>query len=145
MSSFGKNRHRCYTCRYSQAKERTPPEVRLEKRKAYRESDHGQAAIARAGKTWRQSAKGKAYDQREDVREYRNAKMRAYRARNAEKESARQAVRKAKSAGTIQPASKLACSTCGNKASSYHHHLGYAPEHHLDIIPLCKPCHTKAG
>ena len=30
---------------------------------------------------------------------------------------------------------------CGNRAQEYHHHLGYAPEHWLAVIPLCLVCH----
>ena len=34
------------------------------------------------------------------------------------------------------------CSTAGRIEG--HHHLGYAPENHLDVVWLCKRCHTKA-
>jgi hypothetical protein len=32
---------------------------------------------------------------------------------------------------------------CGRQAQVYHHHLGYAPEHWLDVTPECKSCHAK--
>jgi hypothetical protein len=36
------------------------------------------------------------------------------------------------------------CSMCGAKPSHAHHHLGYAPEHWLDITWLCASCHKTA-
>jgi hypothetical protein len=33
------------------------------------------------------------------------------------------------------------CQNCGNPKSEGHHHLGYAPEHYLDVIWLCRRCH----
>lgn len=39
--------------------------------------------------------------------------------------------------------STLTCHHCGQPAQEYHHHLGYAPEHALDVIPLCRACHKK--
>jgi hypothetical protein len=32
---------------------------------------------------------------------------------------------------------------CYKKSEVYHHHLGYAPEHWLDVMPVCKKCHAK--
>ncbi len=37
----------------------------------------------------------------------------------------------------------LVCSQCGQPAKEYHHHLGYEPEHYMDVIPVCIPCHAK--
>ncbi len=30
---------------------------------------------------------------------------------------------------------------CSKPAQNYHHYLGYATEHHFDIVPLCISCH----
>ena len=39
----------------------------------------------------------------------------------------------------------LHCAACGHKGydrrHEYHHHLGYAPEHHYDVLSLCSSCH----
>lgn len=39
----------------------------------------------------------------------------------------------------------LFCATCGHKGPDrrheYHHAMGYAPEHHNDVLPLCSTCH----
>jgi len=37
----------------------------------------------------------------------------------------------------------LMCHYCPAQAQQYHHHLGYAPEHWLDVLPTCIKCHTK--
>ncbi len=40
---------------------------------------------------------------------------------------------------------ELPCSQCGHLGSdvrhNYHHHVGYASEHHLDVVVLCVKCH----
>ena len=45
---------------------------------------------------------------------------------------------------TLPPASTRQCAECGQKAQSYHHYLGYEPDHWLDVIPLCTRCHRKS-
>jgi len=70
---------------------------------------------------------------REDIREYvRN---------NPEKVKAHKAVSHAIENGMLPKAQSLVCSRCGKKAHQYHHHLGYEPEHWLDVIPACRSCH----
>lgn len=36
------------------------------------------------------------------------------------------------------------CIRCWAPATEYHHHRGYAPEHRLDVVPMCRPCHYAA-
>lgn len=37
------------------------------------------------------------------------------------------------------------CSNCGRSGRiEAHHHLGYEPEHQLDVVWLCPPCHKAA-
>lgn len=49
----------------------------------------------------------------------------------------------------IPPANSLPCSDCGHvsvegdKTHEYDHHLGYGPEHHEDVQPVCRRCHVK--
>jgi len=43
--------------------------------------------------------------------------------------------------GRIPPAHQLICDICRDKASEYHHYLGYDREHWNDVIPLCISCH----
>ena len=35
------------------------------------------------------------------------------------------------------------CLYCPKSAQQYHHYLGYEPEHWLDILPVCRKCHTR--
>jgi hypothetical protein len=44
--------------------------------------------------------------------------------------------------GTILSARCFNCFKCGKQAEAYHHHLGYSPEHWLDVVPVCKKCHV---
>ena len=43
----------------------------------------------------------------------------------------------------------LPCSDCGHlhqpgeRRHEYHHYLGYAPDHHNSVIPLCTTCHAR--
>jgi hypothetical protein len=60
------------------------------------------------------------------------------------KEMARTAVKHAVRSHAMPKAKDLPCHFCENQAKEYHHHLGYEPEHWLDVIPVCKACHTKA-
>ena len=57
---------------------------------------------------------------------------------------ARSAISVAVRMGKMPPAKNLAC-RCGQPAQEYHHHLGYAKEHWLDVLPLCATCHHNAG
>lgn len=45
---------------------------------------------------------------------------------------------------TLPQVSTRPCAKCGQPAADYHHHLGYEPEHWLDVLPLCRRCHRKA-
>jgi hypothetical protein len=54
---------------------------------------------------------------------------------------ARCKVNNAVASGKIPRAKDQACHQCGLPASQYHHHAGYEPDHWLDVIPVCFPCH----
>lgn len=45
--------------------------------------------------------------------------------------------------GTLPHLSILQCIYCPAQAEQYHHYLGYAPEHWLDVVPACRICHKK--
>ena len=44
--------------------------------------------------------------------------------------------------GTLPRITTQRCMECGVVAHHYHHHQGYAPEHHLTVQPLCRSCHS---
>lgn len=56
---------------------------------------------------------------------------------------ATEAVRKAVRQGRLAPIRSLKCRDCGKVARHYHHHLGYARTHWLDVIALCVGCHRR--
>jgi len=65
-------------------------------------------------------------------------------ARYPERRKARQFVNNAVAAGRLPRSRTLQCSKANsdcNGPTEYHHHLGYAKEHWLDVIPLCENHH----
>jgi hypothetical protein len=84
------------------------------------------------------------YDSSEVGRECRRRAQRAWKSRNRELVRERnrigERVRLAVRAGRLI---KTAC-PCGSAEVQAHHHNGYEPEHELDVIWLCIPCHRKA-
>ena len=59
------------------------------------------------------------------------------------KSQAHTAVALAVANGRLPRARDVACVRCGSRAAEYHHYLGYAPEHRLDVEALCLPCHVR--
>ena len=48
-------------------------------------------------------------------------------------------------AGRLPRPRDVACTGCGAQAAEYHHHKGYAPEHRLDVVAVCRSCHRREG
>ena len=95
-------------------------------------------------RTDKRRAQIKAYSQSEKGRAKRAITNRASQARNTEKVLARNAVSHAVEQKQLVPAFTLECGqNCGRPAFDYHHHLGYEPEHWLDVVPVCRTCHAK--
>jgi hypothetical protein len=72
-----------------------------------------------------------------------------YAARHPEAVAAHRAVERALAAGRlVRPEECECCGAPGDDpvvgAIEAHHHLGYAPEHHLDVQWLCRLCHDTA-
>ncbi len=60
-------------------------------------------------------------------------------------DKARIAVGRLIQSGKLPRADALICAHCQLVcAAEYHHFNGYEPEHWLDVVPLCIPCHKKA-
>lgn len=102
---------------------------------AYAASGRGRDLKIAAKKRYHQSEKGRAARQRDDA---------ARRAREADREklAARKAVHKAKVAGrlAVPEACQGPCARPGLPLEAHHHH-GYAREHRLDVVFLCRDCH----
>lgn len=83
---------------------------------------------------WSKTREGKASKRKADARQ---------RAKNPHKIKARNAVNRAIRQGRLRPPTTLKCAYCDDHpGNQYHHHLGYDPEHWLDVIAVCIPCHN---
>jgi len=93
----------------------------------------------------RLSAYEAEYCSRRGVKARRAAYTKAYFAdsENIAKRAAHKAVEGQVRASKLPWIGSLTCK-CGYPATSYHHYLGYAPEHWLDVEPLCGKCHYAA-
>lgn len=69
-------------------------------------------------------------------------------ARDGDREQARQRVNVEVRTGRRPHPNTLPCTDCGHvwsegeRRHEYDHHLGYAPEHHLDVEVVCTTCHA---
>lgn len=67
--------------------------------------------------------------------------------RDGDRKQARQRVNVEVQHGRRPHPNKLPCVDCGHiwqegeRRHEYDHHLGYAPEHHLDVQAVCAKCH----
>jgi len=95
----------------------------------YQQSEKGKNTRKDCIKRYKQSEKGKAYYKR-------------YYKQYPERIAARKAVREAIRDGRLPRPNSLQCS-CGEPTKHYHHHKGYAPKFWLDVVPLCRKCHSK--
>ncbi len=68
-------------------------------------------------------------------------------ARDGDQKQARRRVNHLVDMGLLPRPNTLACMDCGHvwargqRRHEYDHHLGYAPEHHEDVEPVCTTCH----
>ena len=126
-------------------------ENRNEYQKKYQQSAKGKVAYKKATKKYQQSEKGKMVHQRsykkfmatERGKICRRNCAKRYYEHNKDKHKAKGRIRYAIIKGVILPARYYKCSECKKQAQYYHHHLGYAPEHWFDVVPVCFKCHFK--
>jgi len=98
--------------------------------KAYWQTQAGKEVNRRAGRKYGQTEKGR--------RAYRKRRL-----KYPDKIKARSALNTTIHAGQLAPPTDFQCQQCGAQAEQYHHWRGYAPEHWLDVIPLCRKCHRQ--
>ena len=101
----------------------------LKQKVEYYNSERGQKII----NEYRQSQKG---------REGQRSSSKAGRKKNPQRIAAEHAVERAVKSGKLPRASTQKCIICGKQAMDYHHNKGYAKKHWLDVIPVCRRCHT---
>jgi len=71
-----------------------------------------------------------------------------YSPRDGDKVQARQRINVEVRTGRRPHPNTLPCTDCGHvwsegeRRHEYDHHLGYAPEHHYDVQPVCTLCHS---
>ena len=82
----------------------------------------------------------KRYEQSKKGKESHRQNATNYRSRHPEIIRAHSAVARAIKAGILPYPNSLICS-CGEIAQHYHH-PSYVPEHWLDVVPVCIPCHN---
>lgn len=143
FSEFHKNRsskdghiNNCKVCRLIRIKEYSQTEKGKARYKRYKQTEKGKATQKR----YRQSDKGRKVDTRGKKR---------FGIRHPEQIKAKKAVKRAIKTGKLPRPDTLLCHyrlqhpDCEYHAKQYHHWHGYAPEHYLDIVPVCMKCHIK--
>lgn len=127
-------------------------------KRIYRQTERGKAALRKAVEKYQKTEKCKATQKRYRQSEAgivtrRKASKKFYKTEkgkqahkkycieNREKRQAKNAVNDAIRKKIIPKPNMLKCN-CGKQAEQYHHHKGYAPEHWLDVVPVCIPCHN---
>ena len=126
IAEFYKNGRstKCKVCEIQRQRAYNKTQKGRESQKRYDQSKKGR----RKKKLWRKTPKGKA----------------SFRTHcDPERIKASKAVNNAVSAGDLPHVNTLICQNCPDEAQHYHHHKGYAPEHWLDVVPLCIECHIK--
>lgn len=150
FSEFSKNRshkdgysNNCKICEYNRDKKYKQTKEGKAARKRYKQSKKGKVANKRYGQTDKSKVAGKSYRQSEKGKATRQVVQKRFLSRNPNHLKAKMAVNHAVAAGKLPKVNTLKCA-CGEQAEQYHHHKGYAPEHWLDVIPVCKKCHFNA-
>ena len=125
-----------------------------EKRKQTLQNDYqaNKARFLKNARNWRKTNPEKVREKSkqqyaENPEYYKNyAKtvgVKKYQAKYPEKYKAHSKVHNAVRDGKLPRVSTLKCVSCGNQATQYHHHAGYEEKNWLNVIPMCKPCHSK--
>lgn len=117
----------------------------------YQRSAKAKAARKGREKLYRQTEKGKAvqrkkrekYEKTEKGKATKRARQKRYYARHPNQLKAESAVNHAVQADKLPRPDTLLCHYCPKPAQQYHHWHGYEPEHWLDVVSACIPCHQK--
>lgn len=120
--------------------EQTITEISQQK---YDKTEKGKARYKRYHQTEKfKIAHKRAVVRHRQTKKYKITKKRYFK-NNPKYKKATDAVGYAIRIGKLPRPDTLLCHYCPNPAQQYHHHKGYAPEHRLDVIPICKKCHRK--
>lgn len=128
LSEFNKNRttksgyHTC--CKICNSKYQ----------KKYSQTIEGKMVRRKAISRFRKTEKGKAVDRKSMAR---------YCIRHPERRKAKAAVGIAVESGKIPHIKTQRCYFCYKQAHQYHHYKEYKRIFWLEVIPVCRECHTK--
>lgn len=111
--------------------------------KQYQQTEKGKASIKRYAQSDKRKAYQKAYQKQYQRTEKCKTTRKHYFIRHPEHRKARDAVSIAITVGRLPRLDTLLCHYCPKPAQQYHHWHGYAPEHWLDVVPVCRDCHSK--
>lgn len=100
-------------------------------------SDKGQLYYWQYRRTERNKQSQKAYAQTPKGKANRRKCGRKTAQKYPERNRARDAIKYAVRKGRLPRVRTQKCQMCEKTAQVYHHYLGYAIEHRLDVIPLC--------
>lgn len=149
LSDFNKDRNRkdgyypqCKVCRSKYQKKYGQTKKRKVVSNRYRNSEKGEITHRRNNLSYSKSKKGKATRSRYNKSDANKASHKKYYSRYPEHYKAVYAVNNAIRAGELPRPDTKMCHYCSKPAQQYHHHKGYAPEHWLDVVPVCIPCHS---
>lgn len=109
--------------------------------KAYQKAYKHTAKYKKQAKQYRQTEQGKAVQKRFVQSDKGKACTRRKYLRNKYRYKAYAAIQKAIKEGRLKPVSAHQCVVCRKQAEFYHHH-SYEKPFWLDVIPLCRSCHT---
>ncbi len=152
-SEFYKNRTRpdgfgtdCKICTDKRIEEyhKTPKYKTYQKayQKAYLQTEKGRELNRQKVRRHMQTEKGKATQKRHAQSEKRKKTIKAYALRHPNRIKARCFIKDTIRQGKLPSPNSLLCIFCKKPAHKYHHHLGYEPEHWLDVVPVCQKCHS---
>ena len=152
LSAFGRDRKnkdglksQCKACKNSGNREQYKADLE-ESRNRRREWywSNREKAIASSSE-WQKKNRVKARASRQRWIQTHPGKENAYTAgkklKYPKKIQARTAVSNAVQRKKLPNPKSLKCVRCGEDASEYHHHNGYAEKHKLDVVPVCRKCH----
>lgn len=109
--------------------------------KIYRERPDIRKKKSIYGKSYRKREVSKAHEKERRKKKKYIERILDYQKRNPEKTKARRVIANEVRYKRMRLAKFFLCRCCNGNAREYHHHLGYEPEHWLDVIPLCGSCH----
>jgi len=111
---------------------------------AHREERYAKHAVWVENHRDQQNANQRKHYHEKASKEQRRAYYEAHKAKwGTSAIAAYEAVKAAVARGDLPPVITVACAHCGAPARNYHH-WSYEPAHRLDVIPLCRKCHTLA-